>query len=366
MADSTATDKPRKSRFVPLKGILDSTSDTRRAQTDGPDAYKPTIDEPIKDMIDTSIQHSGGQTDGRPLPIDPNILRKGKGTSATSGAKADGKPPPKVNAPELAVLKSKPETAKPGTVKNYDDDLNYRKGRGEGIIFVNENFRKLPKRSGAKKDLEYLTNIYAKYNIKCDNNIHYDLKGSSFYEKLENLSETVAEDCSVILVSISSHGGTRGKVLGTDGSSMTVLDMVEIFQSNENLLGIPKVFIVQAWRGDNKEVRYYIDIMQYCPDGVKKAGDILIAYSTSEGFVSWRDPKNGSWFLKILHDCVMDPRYRNLHLVEILTVCSNLIITECEENESGDYLTETPSYYSTLRRFLRLNPEEKGDKKALK
>ncbi|KAI6653309.1 Caspase-3-like [Oopsacas minuta] len=342
MADSTATDKPRKSRFAPQKANEDGTSDT-----------------------------SGAQTDGKPPPIKQiNIPKGSKGTSATSGAQTEARPPPKANVPELAVPKTKPETAETGIVTVYDNDLNYKYGQGEGIIIVNENFKKLSKRSGAKKDLEYLTNIYEKYNIKCDNNTYEDLEGSSFFDKLDNLSDNVAESCSVIFVSISSHGDESGKVLGSDGFGMTVLDMVDILQSNENLLGIPKVFIMQACKGSKKEVKYKgadsTDTKQKGADVATKAGDTLIAYSTSEGFVSWRDPKNGSWFLKILHDCVMDPRYRNLHLVEILTVCSNLIITECAANESGYNFTETPSYYSTLRRFLRFNQEEKGDKKALK
>ncbi|KAI6647798.1 Caspase-7-like [Oopsacas minuta] len=194
-------------------------------------------------------------------------------------------------------------------------------------------------------------------------------KGSSFYEKLVNLSDNVPEISSVIFVSISSHGGESGNVLGSDGYGMTVSTMVELFQSNENLLGILKVFTMQACKGGKTEMKFCgadsADPREKGTDLATKAGGTLIAYSTSEGFVSWRDPGSGSWFLKILHDGVMEPRYRNLHLVEILTVCANLIIQECEENESGTSFKETLSYLSTLTRFLRLHQGEKGTKRCL-
>ncbi|KAI6653305.1 hypothetical protein LOD99_3829 [Oopsacas minuta] len=213
---------------------------------------------------------------------------------------------PKAQVPELGVPKSKPETEKPGIVTNYDNDLNYKKARGEGIIIVNEKVKGQFDRQAAEKDLEYLINIYAKYNINCDNNTYCNLEGRYFHEKFVNLSQNLPETTSVIFVSISSHGGGGDKVLGTEGYGVPVSDIVQLFQSNEKLVGIPKVFIVQACRGGQTEKKFCGadggDPGEKGADVATQAGDTLIANSTSEGFLSWRDPESGSWSLKIPHE----------------------------------------------------------------
>ena len=36
------------------------------------------------------------------------------------------------------------------------------------------------------------------------------------------------------------------------------------------------------------------------PTKVTEYGDLMVAYSTIPGFVSWRDSRNGSWFIQDL------------------------------------------------------------------
>ena len=255
-----------------------------------------------------------------------------------------------------------------------DYELNYPiEGReGQGLIIVNENFKTSSKRTGATKDLQHLEAIYDKLRINFRGNSFYDLRGNDMLDKVELFASQLAFDTPAIFVSLSTHGAKGGEVLGSDDREVSIGKIIECFHNNETLLSIPKVFIIQACRGEDRETRYSDADAPTALQRQKsvrfatKISDTLIAYSTGEGYVSWRDTTNGSWFIKVLHDCIMDVRYSNLHFVEILTVCSNLIIKGCVAKEAERSLTETPSYYSTLRKFLRFNEVVKGEKEEKK
>ena len=245
--------------------------------------------------------------------------------------------------------------------------MNYNISGGQGIIFVNEKFSDAPKRNGATKDIQHLKDIYQRLQIECEYNIHKDTKASTMMSLVHDFSERVAQDpdCSVILVSISSHGEQGGKIMGTDGTCVDLSEVIDSFQRREELLGIPKVFVVQACRGTEAELQYSdhdYDEDVPPPQYATKSGDTIICYSTGEGYVSFRSSQSGSWFIRILHSCVMDTMYRNLHFVEIMTVCCRLAVAEAATNKSGESkksVTETPSYCSTLTKFIRFRTEDK-------
>ena len=229
--------------------------------------------------------------------------------------------------------------------------MNYSKGVGQGIIIVNEKFKDVElNRNGAKKDIQYLKEIYHKLNIDCEYHVHKDIKGYSIPGLIGDFSETIEPECSVIFVSISTHGEEGGKIMGTDGKCVELSHIINCFQTKVELLGIPKVFVIQACRGSKEELQFS-DPPQYAA----KSSDTIICYSTGEGYASFRSSKDGSWFIRILHSCVMNPRYSNLHFVELMTVCCDLAVRESvsELEDKKGKVTETPSYCSTLRKFIR-------------
>ena len=256
-----------------------------------------------------------------------------------------------------------------------DNELNYSYygEKGAGIIFVNKNFETLPTRVGAEKDMERLKDIYKKYNIcyedktKGVKNFHMDVETKyQLMEKVQTFAKSVSKDCPAIFVSISTHGGEQGKLKMPDGYALTVDEMVSPFVSEE-LIGIPKVFIFQACRGGKADLAYGDsdgDEEQDPPRYATQRSDIILIYSTYEGYKAFRGGKeeDGSWFIQMLHTCVMTQAYKNLHLVEILTVCSSLVIDnyqkelkkEKEVRKKKRYVvTQTPTYTSTLTKFLR-------------
>ena len=171
------------------------------------------------------------------------------------------------------------------------------------------------------------------------------------------------EDCSVIFVSFATHGGEGGKLIMPDKSQLPVKEIVEKFMI-EKLVDIPKVFIFQACRGKKSETPFSaadgVAGEEEPPKYATQRSDIIMVYSTYEGYLAFRGEKGeeGSWFLQVLHSCVTLPAYHNLHFIEILTVCSSLIIDNYsrEAKDTKKVSTQTPGYYSTLRKFLRFPP----------
>lgn len=59
-------------------------------------------------------------------------------------------------------------------------------------------------------------------------------------------------DC--LLFAVLTHG-TKGKLYGTDGKLVPVEEITELFSGNKcpSLIGKPKIFLLQACRGERKD-----------------------------------------------------------------------------------------------------------------
>ena len=107
------------------------------------------------------------------------------------------------------------------------------------------------------------------------------------------------EKSSCCVCAILTHGD-EGIVFATD-NEMKVRDITKLFRK-KNLAGKPKLFIFQACQGSD------------CTDGLDAVdspleekdlalpceADFLYAYSTVPGYFSWRNSRQGSWFIQAL------------------------------------------------------------------
>ena len=218
--------------------------------------------------------------------------------------------------------------------------------------------------------MEYLKGIYDRYTVSYENECHWNVDQEMIQENIKKFAESI-KDCPVIFVSVATHGSRGGFLQMSDCNTITVEEVVQPF---EQLMGIPKVFIFQACRGGKVE-KLYSDAIRTERYTTEKS-DIIVVYSTSEGSKAFRSSDgDGSWFLKVLNTCVTAKAYKNLHFIEILTVCTDLIIDYCHkkpnriqrnENLEKFVATQTTTYHSTLRKFLRfpeLEKKEENDSK---
>ncbi|XP_023612968.1 caspase-3 isoform X2 [Myotis lucifugus] len=129
-----------------------------------------------------------------------------------------------------------------------------------------------------------------------------------------------------------SHGD-EGIIFGTNGP-VDLRKLTIFFRGDycRSLAGKPKLFIIQACRGTELdcgiETDSNIDDDMACQK-IPVEADFLYAYSTAPGYYSWRNSKDGSWFIQSL--CAMLKLYSHkLELMHILTRVNRKVATEFE------------------------------------
>ena len=144
-----------------------------------------------------------------------------------------------------------------------------------------------------------------------------------------------------------SHGNEEG-ILGIDSQAIPVDDITAKFQGGNQcpqLVTKPKLFFLQACRGDVDDKGYYVprgpssqdvyadsDNFQEMPVKLPSDADFLIAYSTTRGYVSHRrftdsartaaayGESLGSWFIS----CLVQVLLANSNKEDLMTMLTRV------------------------------------------
>ncbi|KAJ9575402.1 hypothetical protein L9F63_025647, partial [Diploptera punctata] len=196
----------------------------------------------------------------------------------------------------------------PGCEKDAEEYNMRHSRRGIAIIFNHKKFSMMASRSGTDKDCVNLS--VQLQNLGFEVRSYDDL---TFGELSQVLSTTSKEDHSnadCLMVVVMSHGDP-GYLHSRDRRYQTE-ELWLRFVGNKcpTLAGKPKLFFIQACRGTKVDsgVRVEVDSGKSLDetDGytvsytIPQHADLLIAYSTMEGHYSWRNPRQGSWFIQAL------------------------------------------------------------------
>uniref|UniRef100_A0A8C8RMW6 Caspase-14 n=1 Tax=Pelusios castaneus TaxID=367368 RepID=A0A8C8RMW6_9SAUR len=188
-------------------------------------------------------------------------------------------------------------------------------------------------REGAEKDIEALEIMFNALGFQ--NELVRDPNASDFKEKLEQFRNEIdarKDQVSCCFVIIMAHGN-RDTVFGANDEGM---NLKELFAEMTNekckaLQGKPKVFIVQACRGGNKDSRVLgedhvaVDSYAACSSSPSPGNDKLIPthsdslfiYATTPGYVAYRNELDGSWLIQAMSEVFKKSRGR--HIMELLT-----------------------------------------------
>lgn len=273
----------------------------------------------------------------------PNYMEATPSSPGPRGSVTDAIPPD-YNILEVKVINST-------TVKGLDQDAYpniYKKPRGQALIMNFEEFANqiVGRRIGSEKDVIHLDQLLQQlgYNVTIKSNLNRKeaLEELEMFTKCE---EHATADSTVVAVMSHGKGGNHeeGTLIYTrDCNFLSSEDILRRF-NNINcplLKGKPKLFLFQFCRGDNIDVglrnlpplqstgRTVTDgnpvPVQLAHDYERSVDDMLIAYSTLPGYVSYREESEGTWFLKAL--CLVFMKHANeCHVDRLLQIVDEQI-----------------------------------------
>ncbi|GMS84745.1 hypothetical protein PENTCL1PPCAC_6920 [Pristionchus entomophagus] len=225
--------------------------------------------------------------------------------------------------------------------------------RGHALIISNEIFREMPPRRGTKADVNALHSLFST-KLGYDVQVQENLTGKDLMHKIKSFASSPdhAFRSSAVLC-ILTHG-EHDVLYGVDDQVVNVHLLLSFFNSHNapHLAGKPKIILLQACRGDKKDLGY--DEMDSgrplaflnCFGGEggmmtrnkrPVEADILVAYATPAHYVSWRNSEKGSWFIQSFVE-VVDKKSHNSDLLSILTQVNAKVADSYKANSStGEY-----------------------------
>ena len=287
--------------------------------------------------------------------------------------------------PETIVNENKPGKIYPSKMT---DDFSYdtsNEKRGIALIF-NHEFDGEKLRKGTIQDgtsmIAALKSLQFEVRYFSDKKLH-EIKDILHEVSLEDHSNN---DC--FLVTVMTHGGKGGQIDAADRNySVQVLWENFLGENCKTLIGKPKLFFIQACRGDmvdfgvllypkpieKKNISDEVDAQSTKPIFViPTMADVLVMYSTLDGHAAFRSPVEGAWFIQVL--CKELNSTTKLDLLHILTRVINIVSfahqSNIPDNEELDAAKQSPIFFSTLTKTLNfpLKPTlmEGGQEKRIK
>jgi len=225
-------------------------------------------------------------------------------------------------APDYTTLniKVKIGTEIRGIAQNAYPNRN-RKPRGQALIINYDRFTNASPRIGSEKDVIHLDQLLQQlgYTVTLKTNLNLaetfnEIDLYTKYEEHKNADSTI-----VALMSHGKGGNTHeGTLIYTsDGRLIPSEDILSRFNNRSCplLQGKPKIFLFQFCRGDGIDQGLRQPLFLKCMSNPVTDGsnlpdpsaefqrsydDMLIAYSSLPGYVSYREESEGTWFIKAL------------------------------------------------------------------
>lgn len=236
--------------------------------------------------------------------------------------------------------------------------------RGMAIIFNHKNFVPqlgLSERKGTERDKEKLCVVLEQLNFEVL--VYDDLNFKDVERTLESISaETDHNNADCILVVVLTHG-EEGILYAKDYPYKT--DKIwEPFNELRcpSLAGKPKLFFIQACRGDqfDQGVTLTKRLSQTQTDStpisckIPNDPDYLVVYSTIEGFYSWRNVTDGSWFIQALCQVLSSQCKEGKDILSCMTVTARTVAfnfqSDVPTSLSMNEMKQVPCINSTLIR----------------
>nr|XP_057931497.1 caspase-6-like [Doryrhamphus excisus] len=219
-----------------------------------------------------------------------------------------------------------------------DPDQEYKMDynrRGLAVIFNQERFfwrMGMNDRYGTNTDRDNLEMRLRALNFEVK--VYDNYKNEDVLEKIHEAAEANHSDADCFVLIFLSHGENE-HVYTYDGK-ISIQHITSLFKGDKcrSLVGKPKIFVLQACRGDKhdnpcdavdseiktNEVMVDASAVHTLPAGA----DFIMCYSVAEGYYSHRETFNGSWYIQDL--CELLKKYGDsLEFTELLTLVNRKV-----------------------------------------
>ncbi|GAB6023668.1 hypothetical protein CHUAL_008433 [Chamberlinius hualienensis] len=219
------------------------------------------------------------------------------------------------------------------TISRSAEYYSMNKNRGLALIFNHKYYKQslgMPTRSGTEVDSANLQKLFKQigFTVKA----YDDLTYNKIKEKLAKASADVHQNNDCFVCIVLSHGD-EGFLYSSD-TKYQPSDLWTPFLAHKcpSLAGKPKLFFIQACRGEQLDVGVSV-IMTDSISQVRlpSHADFLIAYSTVPGYYSWRNTTNGSWFIQALCNIFMS-NYETSDLLSMMLLVNRKVALDFESS----------------------------------
>ena len=190
---------------------------------------------------------------------------------------------------------------------SQDDDDYYKMGQSpHGVCLIINNYefyhsdpdKRHPRRNGADVDVHNLTQTfkYLRYKVEVKEN----LSSTQMKEELLGMANRSHTQYDSFICCILTHG-EQGVVHGSDCEAVNLNDLAGVMKMCPSLFGKPKLFFVQACRGDQETKGF--DLPERDTGGgpyhntIPQEADFYFGFATPTGSSAYRSRRYGSWFI---------------------------------------------------------------------
>ncbi|NXR41790.1 CASP6 protein, partial [Zosterops hypoxanthus] len=264
--------------------------------------------------------------------------------------------------------------------KSLDPVVEYKmnhKRRGVALIFNHERFYwqlRQSDRCGTEADRNSLKCSLTDLGFEV--RLFDDLKAQDVRQKIYEASMDDHSDADCFVCVFLSHGEDDHIYAYDD--KIKIQEITDMFRGDkcQSLVGKPKIFIIQACRGDKHDdpviAHDSTDSSSESPGNkteVDAAGiytlpagaDFIMCYSVAQGYFSYRDTVSGSWYIQDLCE-TLRKHGSSLEFTELLTVVNRKVserrVGVCR-NIDAIGKKQIPCFASMLTKKLYFHPKSK-------
>jgi hypothetical protein len=244
----------------------------------------------------------------------------------------------------------------------------YAKLRNVCVIINNHFSETRDQRHGTDVDATALRATFSYFGFVVVEEPFKDLTATQMTTSLENaLKAEKKDDIGCFVCVILTHGYEKGILCGNDYSTVEIDKLASIFNGDkcEKLVGKPKLFFIQACRGNGYDAGVKKDaLLGRFPESkvIPVEADFLLAYCVTADHFATRDPKEGSCFIQALCN-VLKEHPRGIELMQLMTLVNKRVadyvlwIKREDQDKERVQCKQMPCFVSTITKHYYFRPK---------